>query len=66
MAIDQKAARPTSPPIVSCPMCGAKMRISSAEPNGNDPKLRIKFECECGFEYRMSERIANRIVRDDL
>jgi len=47
-------------------MCGAKMRISSAEPNGNDPKLRIKFDCECGFEYRMSERIANRIVRDDL
>jgi hypothetical protein len=66
IATDQQTTPQLSLPIVSCPMCAAKMRLAGAEPNVTDSKLRITFDCKCGFEYRMSERIAQRVVRDHL
>lgn len=63
-AIRQKADPLAEVPIVSCPLCSARMRIASAEPNPTNNRLHITFGCDCGFEYGMSERVANEVVRD--
>ena len=42
-------------PTVTCPRCSKTMRLARAEPV-HDKEARLIFDCECGFEYRMSER----------
>jgi lysyl-tRNA synthetase class I len=43
-------------PDIICPQCGKRMRLATVEPEGSDDRDRMKFDCECGFEYRLSER----------
>ena len=66
MSSDQPVDPQFSLPIVSYPMCAAKMRLASAEPNATDPKLRITFDCECGFEKQKTEHNTHKNVRDHL
>jgi RNase P subunit RPR2 len=42
-------------PKITCPRCGTIMRLARVE---QVPKqeARLIFDCNCGFEYRMSER----------
>jgi hypothetical protein len=40
------------------------MRLALAEPT-NVHGLRLTFGCDCGFEYRMSDRVANDLCAVD-
>ncbi len=53
--MDTQAERDTKPyPLISCPECGCQMRLAMVEPDA--PGDRMSFDCDCGFEYRMSDR----------
>ena len=43
-------------PIITCPQCGKDMRPATVEPEGLDDHDRMRFDCECGFEFRLSDR----------
>jgi C4-type Zn-finger protein len=43
-------------PIISCPMCGRRMRLSTIMPEDHH-RERMTFECECGFDYRQSSAV---------
>jgi hypothetical protein len=43
----------SSLPIILCPMCGNKMRLSVIMPEDHH-RERMTFDCECGFDYRQS------------
>jgi RNase P subunit RPR2 len=43
-------------PIITCPQCGKHMRLATVEPEGSDDHDRMRFDCECGFDYRLSDR----------
>ena len=53
VAVQRKAAD-TPIPQVTCPMCSKQMRLAVVEPQDAE-RDRIHFDCECGFEYRMSD-----------
>jgi RNase P subunit RPR2 len=38
-------------PLVTCPSCGEHMRLAEV---AADSEPAMKFDCQCGFEYRMS------------
>jgi hypothetical protein len=42
-------------PKITCPRCGELMRLARVEPD-TDKAARLMFDCDCGFEYQMSER----------
>jgi RNase P subunit RPR2 len=44
-------------PRVTCPQCGEHMRLARTEPLVPNNHHRMMFDCPCGFEYRMSERV---------
>jgi hypothetical protein len=44
-------------PRVTCPQCGEHMRLARTEPVVSNNHHRMMFDCPCGFEYRMSERV---------
>jgi len=35
------------------------MRLATVEPTSRDDLGRMTFDCECGFEYRLSESAAH-------
>jgi len=47
-------------PRVTCPQCGEHMRLARTEPQVPHNHHRMMFDCPCGFEYRMSERVRSR------
>jgi hypothetical protein len=54
-----RAAASQSPiPQVQCPNCGTTMRLSQVIP-GDDAggKETSVFDCQCGFEYRQSDKV---------
>jgi hypothetical protein len=42
----------SSIPRVLCPRCGTMMRL--AEVDSDHDQERLRFDCACAFEYRMS------------
>jgi lysyl-tRNA synthetase class I len=42
-------------PKITCPGCGKSLRLARVE-QALDELARLMFDCDCGFEYRMSER----------
>jgi hypothetical protein len=45
-------------PIVTCPRCGRRMRLTTVEPeHAAHPRDRMTFECDCGFSYRQSAAV---------
>jgi C4-type Zn-finger protein len=47
-------------PRVTCPQCGEHMRLARTEPQVPHNHHRMMFDCPCGFEYRISERVRSR------
>ena len=45
-------------PRVTCPRCGTRMRLAELLTDLADHEA-IFFDCSCGFEYRMSTRVAS-------
>ncbi len=43
-------------PNITCPRCGKHMRLATIEPEGSDDHDRMGFDCECGFDYHLSDR----------
>ena len=43
-------------PIIICPSCGKRMRLSTIMPE-EDYRERMTFVCECGFDYRQSQPV---------
>jgi RNase P subunit RPR2 len=41
-------------PRVLCPRCGTVMRLAEIEPEDTGRGDVTIFDCDCGFEYRMS------------
>jgi DNA-directed RNA polymerase subunit M/transcription elongation factor TFIIS len=44
-------------PIITCPECGNRMRLSTVVPEEYNHE-RMTFVCECGFDYRQSIAVA--------
>jgi hypothetical protein len=42
-------------PQIDCPQCGRRMRLATLEPEGGDNHDSLSFDCECGFEYRVTD-----------
>jgi lysyl-tRNA synthetase class I len=42
-------------PKITCPRCSKIMRLARVEQEP-DKETGLLFDCDCGFEYRMSER----------
>jgi lysyl-tRNA synthetase class I len=47
-----------SVPNIRCPECGRCLRLATVELKIMDDEDRMTFDCECGFDYRLSERAA--------
>jgi hypothetical protein len=45
-------------PIITCPICGSRMSLSTVEPHQSRGKETMTFACSCGFEYKQSSRVA--------
>jgi hypothetical protein len=43
-------------PVIICPRCGKQMRLAEVDPEPGDTD-RLIFDCDCGFEYQMSQRV---------
>ncbi len=41
-------------PIIMCPLCGNKMRLSVIMPDNHRRRDHMTFVCDCGFDYRQS------------
>jgi hypothetical protein len=39
-------------------MCGTQLRLATLEPLIPDDAPRMTFDCDCGFEYRLSATAA--------
>lgn len=46
----------TAIPIIVCPRCGSRMRLSTIVPDGHE-RDRMTFSCECGFDYQQSAAV---------
>jgi DNA-directed RNA polymerase subunit M/transcription elongation factor TFIIS len=56
----QEAVLQSIIPKIQCPRCGATMRLSKILPLQNEShRVTTVFDCECGFEYRQSDRVRN-------
>jgi RNase P subunit RPR2 len=44
-------------PRVTCPRCGTDMRLAEIEPEDFGRGEVTVFDCDCGFEYRMSASV---------
>ncbi|MDI3470618.1 MAG: hypothetical protein OJF62_002681 [Pseudolabrys sp.] len=44
-------------PRVICPRCGTTMRLAGIEPDDIGRGEVTVFDCDCGFEYRMSASV---------
>lgn len=44
-------------PRVTCPRCGTTMRLAGIEPDDIGRGEVTVFDCDCGFEYRMSASV---------
>jgi C4-type Zn-finger protein len=40
-------------PIIVCPRCGHRMRLSTIVPDQHEHE-RMTFSCDCGFDYHRS------------
>jgi hypothetical protein len=47
-------------PKITCPRCSTIMRLARIEQAPNQ-EARLVFDCTCGFEYRMWERVRSGI-----
>ena len=54
VAAVQRKAADTLIPLVTCPMCGKQMRLALVEPQDAEHD-HLHFDCECGFDYQMSD-----------
>ena len=43
-------------PKVTCPQCGSQMVLSRVEPECTDNHDRMVYDCNCGFEFRLSDK----------
>jgi C4-type Zn-finger protein len=50
------SAEASAIPIIACPICGRRMRLSTIMPEDHH-RERMTFECECGFDYRQSSAV---------
>jgi hypothetical protein len=64
MNVPQCEATSSAIPKISCPVCDALMRLMTIEPEGYDNHDRMTFRCDCGFEYRMSERSRGHLMQE--
>jgi hypothetical protein len=57
--------RQTDPfiPNIACPKCGARMRLASIAPAGENDRM-MTFGCTCGNLYELSERAVTALARD--
>lgn len=46
-------------PVVTCPVCAGHMRLATVEPMVPNNDDHMSFECDCGFEYRLSAAAAD-------
>jgi hypothetical protein len=53
MSLSDSFQTPSPIPVVTCPTCGAHMRLSTVEPE-RDHKEKMTFECACGFDFTQS------------
>jgi hypothetical protein len=51
----QPEAAESYTPKITCPGCSKIMRLARVEQEP-DEEAQLLFDCDCGFEYRMSER----------
>jgi hypothetical protein len=55
VSTSQLKATSSQIPEITCPQCGQQMRLATVEPEGADNHDSLSFDCECGFEYRLTE-----------
>lgn len=56
LTLADKPQDDSSIPQIVCPVCGSEMRLAMAESIA--PDNRMTFDCPCGFEYQLSEKVA--------
>ena len=44
-------------PLIKCPRCGTRMRLTTVEPDVAQNRERMTFGCGCGFDYRLSHAV---------
>jgi transposase-like protein len=53
MSLSDTDTAPNQIPVITCPSCGEHMRLSSIVP-GDRRGDRMKYVCDCGFDYVLS------------
>jgi hypothetical protein len=56
VSASQRQAAEAGIPEITCPVCGARMRLAAMEPRSGNEQSRMIFDCKCGFEYRVADR----------
>jgi RNase P subunit RPR2 len=57
LAMNTRSKLHSAIPRVTCPRCGTTMRLAEIEPEDIGRGEVTVFDCDCGFEYRMSASV---------